>query len=186
MYYKWRQGIEVWLPFLFLHVKMQLVFILYSCLCGAEWGSRLWVLCRITTHVKLSLQTGWPSYSADEVLGRWEGCCVASCLRRGEIAQQAPWGAAGLAASCTHCLWTSRCAWPKSPSPLSLPGQPAERESLSGNLPCPWPSHSAKAPWGLSADLQTRAVPAMGFFMQAQATVLHEHQKGSLWLFWEL
>lgn len=71
-----------------------------------------------TTCVKLSLQTRWPSHSADEGLGRWEACCIASCFRRGEIMQQAPLGAAGLAADCTHCSWTSKSAWAKSISSL--------------------------------------------------------------------
>lgn len=41
-----------------------------------------------------------------------------------------------------------------------LSGNPCSETFL--DLLCPWPSHSAKAPWGLSADLQTRAVPADG------------------------
>lgn len=212
MYYKWRQcsfqaqWSDCRLPFLACKnvVNVYSVQTLY----GAEWGSRLQVLPESlllpdpTTCVKLSLQTCWPSHSADEVLGQWEGCCIASCLRRGEIAQQAPLVAVSLAAPTWHQdqlhqlhPLAPRSAWAKSPSSLWTgsgheagmrdlcqitlhPCCPCLDSQLSGN-PCSRTFSDLptlpKPPEVCQLTYNPEQSQLMGFFMQTQATVLCEH-----------
>lgn len=120
-----------------------------------------------TTSIKLLLQTHRPSHPADEVLGRWEGCCIASCLGRGKMLEQAPLHAPDSAASGTHCSWASRPVWATSLQPLerfrthgrekrpapehypSITAIAAWTATQAGGNPCvetgPWTSHPAKA-----------------------------------------
>lgn len=164
------------LPFLFLHVKMQLMFFFcMDSLCGAKWGSRITAAAR--PH---HLCQGVPTILLILWLCRWGFGDVrrmldVSSLRRGEIAQQVPLGAAGLAANCTHCLWASRPAWAKSVSSLwrgsgwEICARPpsillSRTASWVGihvwNLSLTFPP--CQSPWGLPANLPTRAVPADG------------------------